>query len=56
MENVQAEIRQKEEDIAQMKALFEQEKEQKFVKLIIEIIVAVTLKELYEKSDQIFKI
>lgn len=29
----------------------EQEKEQKFVNLMIEIIVSLTLKELYEKSD-----
>lgn len=34
----------------------EQEKEQKLVNLIIEIIVSSTLKEYYEKSDQVFKI
>ncbi|WP_170292237.1 hypothetical protein [Sphingobacterium humi] len=31
----------------------EREKEEKFVNLITEIIVAVTLKEYYEKSDKI---
>lgn len=31
----------------------EREKERKFVNLIVEIIVAITLKEYYEKSDQI---
>lgn len=31
----------------------EQEKEQKFVSLMIEIIVSLTLKELYEEGDQI---
>ena len=34
----------------------EREKEQKFVDLMIEIIVSLTLKELYEEGDQIFKI
>ena len=34
----------------------EREKEQKLVNLMIEIIVSLTLKELYEESDQIFKI
>ena len=29
----------------------EREKERKFVNLIVEIIVAITLKEYYEKSD-----
>lgn len=31
----------------------EREKEKKFVNLIVEIIVAITLKEYYEKGDQI---
>lgn len=34
----------------------EREKEQKFVSLMIEIIVSLTLKELYEEGDQISKI
>jgi len=34
----------------------EEEKEQKFVNLMIEIIVSLTLKELYEESDQISEI
>ena len=33
-----------------------EEKEQKFVNLVIEIIVSSTLKEYYEKGDQISKI
>ncbi len=32
---------------------FEQEKEKKLVNLIVEIIVAITLKDYYEKGDQI---
>lgn len=34
----------------------EQEKEQKFINLMIEIIVSLTLKELYEEGDQISKV
>ena len=34
----------------------QREKEEKFVNLIIEIIVSATLKEYYEKSDKISKI
>lgn len=34
----------------------EREKEEKFVNLIIEIIVSATLREYYEKSDKIFTI
>ena len=34
----------------------EHEKEEKFVNLMIEIIVSITLKECYEEGDQIFKV
>lgn len=37
--------------IKELKNNFEEEKEHKFVILLTEIIVSITLKELYEKSD-----
>jgi len=42
-----------EERIALINEQREQEKEEKFVDLIIEIIVSATLREYYEKSDKI---
>jgi hypothetical protein len=42
-----------EEYIAKIYEEIEQEKEQKFVNLLIEIILSLTLKELYEEGDQI---
>ena len=44
------------EHIAKIYDETEQEKEQKFVNLLIEIIMSLTLKELYEEGDQISKI
>lgn len=37
--------------IKELKNNFEEEKERKFVILLTEIIVSITLRELYEKSD-----
>jgi len=39
--------------ISELQEQREREKEEKFVDLIIEIIVSATLKEYYEKSDKI---
>ena len=41
----------KEEIIAKIYDDIEKEKEQKFVNLLIEIIVSITLKQVYEESD-----
>ena len=51
MENVIADNDSRDRLILKNKTEIEQEKEQKFVDLIVEIIVAITLKEYYEKSD-----
>ncbi len=51
MENVIANNDSRDQLILKNKTKIEQEKEQKFVDLIVEIIVAITLKEYYEKSD-----
>lgn len=56
MENVKENTALMDDKIMKSNDQFEQEKEQKFVNLIIEIIVSSTLKEYYEKGDQIFEI
>lgn len=51
MENVKEKTDLVDEKILKTNSQIEQEKEQKFVNLIIEIIVSSTLKEYYEKGD-----
>ncbi len=51
MENVKEKTDLVDEKILKTNSQIEQEKEQKFVNLIIEIIVSYTLKEYYEKGD-----
>lgn len=51
MENVKEKATLMDDEILKSNDQFEQEKEQKFVNLIIEIIVSSTLKEYYEKGD-----
>lgn len=46
----------REEHISKIYDSTEQEKEQKFVNLMVEIIVSLTLKEIYEEGNQISKI
>ena len=52
MENVKEKTTLIDDEILKSNDQFEQEKEQKFVNLI-EIIVSSTLREYYEKGDQI---
>lgn len=42
--------------IKELKKEIEDKKEQKIVNLFIEIIVSITLKEYYEKSNKIFEV
>ena len=51
MENAKENANNIDEIILKTNDEIEQEKEQKFVSLLIEIIVSITLKEYYEKSD-----
>jgi len=51
MENVKENTGKTDELILKTNGEIEQEKERNFVNLIIEIIVSITLKEYYEKSD-----
>lgn len=51
MENVKEKTDLVDEIISKNNDEIEQEKERNFVNLIIEIIVSITLKEYYEKSD-----
>ncbi len=51
MEKLRENIDLKDELILRTNAEIEHEKEKKFVNLIIEIIVSITLKEYYEKGD-----
>ena len=51
MENVKEKTNTADEIISKTNDEIEQEKERNFVNLIIEIIVSITLKEYYEKSD-----
>lgn len=56
MENMKEETAGMDYEILKNNNQFEQEKEQKFVNLIIEIIVSSTLREYYEKSDQVSEV
>jgi CRISPR-associated protein Cas8b1/Cst1 subtype I-B len=56
MKNEKEKYNDVDELISKNFVLIEQEKEQKIVNLFIEIIVSITLKEYYEKSDTIFEI
>ena len=51
MENVEEKTSLTDEIIKKTNEQIEQEKERNFVNLIAEIIVSVTLREYYEKSD-----
>ncbi|MBF9252123.1 hypothetical protein I2I11_02345 [Pontibacter sp. 172403-2] len=51
MEKVSENNNLSDDKILKTNAEFEQEKEKKFVNLIIEIIVSITLREYYEKGD-----
>ncbi len=51
MEKLRENIDLKDELILRTNTEIEQEKEKKFVNLIVEIIVSITLKEYYEKGD-----
>jgi hypothetical protein len=56
MEGFQSEPVENDEIISKRYDEMEREKEQKFVDLMIKIIVSLTLKELYEEGDQISKV
>ncbi|MFV8466954.1 hypothetical protein [Flavobacterium sp. LB1P62] len=56
MKNGKEKCKDVDELISENFVLIEQEKEQKIVNLFIEIIVSMTLKEYYEKSDTISEI
>ena len=56
MKNGKGKCKDVDELISKNFMLMEDEKEQKIVNLFIEIIVSITLKEYYEKSDTIFGI
>jgi CRISPR-associated protein Cas8b1/Cst1 subtype I-B len=56
MKNGKEKCKDVDELISKNFVLIEQEKEQKIVNLFIEIIVSMTLKEYYEKSDTISEI
>lgn len=56
MKNGKEKCKDVDELISKNFALLEEEKEQKIVNLFIEIIVSITLKEYYEKSDTISEI
>jgi CRISPR-associated protein Cas8b1/Cst1 subtype I-B len=56
MKNGKEKCKDVDELISKNFVLIEQEKEQKIVNLFIEIIVSITLKEYYEKSDTISEI
>lgn len=56
MESLQSEPVENDEIISKKYEEMEREKEQKFVNLMIKIIVSLTLKELYEEGDQISKV
>ncbi len=56
MKNGKEKCKNVDELISKNFVLIEQEKEQKIVNLFIEIIVSITLKEYYEKSDTISEI
>lgn len=56
MKNGKEKCKDVDELISKNFVLMEDEKEQKIVNLFIEIIVSITLKEYYEKSDTIFEV
>ena len=51
MDNLERQTTEKEEIISKIYDQIEREKEEKFVNLLVEIIVSITLKQVYEKSD-----
>ena len=51
MDNLERQITEKEEIISKIYDEIEKEREEKFVNLLVEIIVSITLKQVYEKSD-----
>ncbi|MDQ2720181.1 MAG: hypothetical protein M3Z26_10555 [Bacteroidota bacterium] len=51
MEKISETVEMKDELILKTNFEIEQEKEKKFVHLIVEIIVSITLKEYYEKGN-----
>lgn len=56
MKNVKEKCKDIDELISKNLILINQDKEQKIVNLFIEMIVSITLKEYYEKSNKIFEI
>ena len=51
MDDLERQTTEKEEIISKIYDEIEREKEEKFVNLLVEIIVSITLKQVYEKSD-----
>ncbi|WP_161568430.1 hypothetical protein [Flavobacterium cupreum] len=51
MDNLEKQTTEKEEIISKIYDEIEREKEEKFVNLLVEIIVSITLKQVYEESD-----
>jgi hypothetical protein len=51
MGNLEKETAEKEEIISKIYDEIEREKEEKFVNLLVEIIVSITLRQVYEESD-----
>ncbi|TCN55407.1 hypothetical protein [Flavobacterium circumlabens] len=51
MDNLEKQTAEKEEIISKIYDEIEREKEEKFVNLLVEIIVSITLKQVYEESD-----
>ena len=51
MDNLERQTIEKEEIISKIYDEIEREKEEKFVNLLVEIIVSITLRQVYEESD-----
>lgn len=51
MDNLERQTTEKEEIISKIYDEIEREKEEKFVNLLVEIIVSITLRQVYEESD-----
>ena len=51
MDNLESQTTEKEEIISKIYDEIEREKEEKFVNLLVEIIVSITLRQVYEESD-----
>lgn len=51
MDNLERQTIEKEEIISKIYDEIEREREEKFVNLLVEIIVSITLKQVYEESD-----